>query len=629
MSCTIPHDVWYERIQASRRRRELYESTWAAYARLHTNAYIAIKDANDQADVVLPSGDQVKLGLVYSNIEQTMALLDVPEFGIRASALDYTQELGEEETHREAVVEQGLYNSLSRSGLIKGSEESDFIKRDGVMIGHGINYTYWRTEEREVELEPAMVATMDPATGMLVPVIDPATGEPELETRTEKQVWWESAQDEHISVLEFLFDAAAKRIDKSDWHGYERPVTLAELRRDTRLNIPEGLKGVTVRRRDLYGVDGRDEEVIEDAVIVIKIWDRANKELITFIEHQADPRIDTGAAKGKKKKKDPGPLNLTLARVDRWPVQFSHPDDSPFTVFVPVPANDHPFGISQIEHIRTPAVEADKLRTRAANLTRQVKIVLLYQKGRIDQDQLTAAMRSPEASAVGVDAQDGEDWQKLFKEIQPAKIPREIYEQITQAKDDVRNVSGVSEMPFGGAETATESENQMQVGGARPKRKRRRYMSFLTEVAKRHKDFLRAFAPEGETLPIQTWDGRPLNLVYGREAFDGVFEIEVLPAGGALAVSPVKQKMMVELSDRIVGKINPMVDIIFLRQTLTQLDVRDVNAIIRAARMPPAGLGAPGAPGAGTPPGINMNDNSNGQAIRAAINAPNEGRIGR
>lgn len=626
MSCTISHAEWLDRIKDSRTRRELYESNWAEYARLHTNAYLAHAQANDQEDVVLPNGDQVKIGLVHSNIEQTMALLEVPEIGVRATALDYTAELGEEDTHREAVVEQGLYNSLARSGLLKGAEDVDHIKRDAVIIGHGINYTWWRIEEEEVEDEPAVVM-VEAEDGSFVPVLDEATGAPQIEQRMTTQVWYEAVEDSHISPLEFLFDATARRMDKSPWHGYERPMPLTEARKRYP-EIPADVKGIKVSRRDIYGKEGVTENEIEDAVVVIKLWDRENKELITFIEHQTPPTI--GAQKKKKgKRAEDDRIGLTLVEFKKWPVRFSHPDDSPFTFFIPIPANDTPFGISQIEHIRTPALEADKLRTRVANLTRQMKIVLLYQKGRIGKTQLETALRAPEASAIAVDVQENETWGDLFKEIQPSKIPPEIYKQIVQAKEDVRNVSGISEVPFGGSETATESDNQMQIGGARPKRKKRLYMSFLTEVAKRHRDFLRTFGPEGETIPIVTLDGVAVNLQYGRAAFDGLFEIEVLPGGGAMAASPVKQKMMVELSDRIVGKINPMVDLIFLRQTLTQLDVRDINAIMRAARMPPPGMAPPGLPGGGSQPAINLNDQTNAQTIRAGINAPNEGRIGK
>lgn len=620
---TVSPDIWHERIKAARTRRERYESTWAVYARLHTNAYLATQSKNDYPDVALPNGDQVKLGLVHSNIEQTLALLELRDIGVRATAEDFTHELTELDSHRESVVETALVQSLKRSGIVKGVDESDFIKRDGVIIGHGINYTYWRVVEREVELEPVPVMH-EGEDGSFTPVLDEESGETMTEQRKERQVVYEAVGDEHVSPLEFLFDAQARAIAKSPWHGWERVVKLDALKEDPRFTIPDGIEPAAIPYRDLYGNEQDFGARLEpDSVKLITLWDKANAELIHFIEHVGGTNVTP--AKKSRKGTTSTSLNLIEIRCDEWPVTFDHPDDSPFSFFIPIPANDHPFGVSQIEHIRNPSLEADKLRTRVANLTRQLKILLLFQKGRIDQDQLTAALRAPEAAAVGVDMQEGESWEKLFKEIQPSKIPPEIYAQIAQAKDDIRNVSGISETPFGGAETATESENQMVIGGARPKRKRALYMSFMSEVAKRHLAFLREFAPSGQTIPIVSWDGRPMTLSYGREAFVGKFDVEVLPGGDAMTASPVRQKMMVELADRVVGKINPTVDRIFLRQMLTMFDVRDLNAIMRAAALPPApppGVPPPGA--AGSAPAINLNDIGNGQAIRAAVNAPNE-----
>lgn len=620
MTCTVSHEVWHERIKAARARREKYETLWSQYARLYANSYRAIQDKNEDRNVSLPNGDQVKVGMVYRNIEQTMALLEVPEIGVRATAEDFTYELGAEDSHREAVVETALVRSLNRSGLINGDEECDYIKRDGIIIGHGINYTYWRVVEEEVPLPPIPVLT-EADDGTFVPLYDELAQQPVYERGTEKRITFEAVQDEHVSPIEFLFDAAARKIRKSSWHGWERAVKLEDLRKNPRYTIPDDIQPMVIQAKDIYGEEEPDESTEADSVKIITIWDKTNRELITFIEHNPPARVSSG----KRTRRRGRELELVEIGMEKWPVQFAHPDDSPFSFFIPSPCNDHPFGISQIEHIKNQAVEVDKLRSRAANLTRQLKVVLLYQKGKIDHDQLTQALRSPEAVPVGVSLQDGDDWQKLFKEVQPAKLPREIYDQITQAEEDVRKTTGISETPFGGAETATESENQMAVGGARPKRKRRLYLSFLTETAKRHLDYLREFAPEGQTIVVPAPDGTPLTLPFGRAALQGQFNVSVLPGGEAMTASPVKQKTMIELNAQIKGQFGPVFDRIFLRQMLTMFDVRDQNALMRAAQMGMQMPGMMGVPGQQRPE-LNLNDISNGQAIRAAVNAPNEGR---
>lgn len=627
--------LWQERIADARTRRERFLPIWEMYARMHTNAYRAVRDKNDDALVIFPTGDQVKAGLIFRNIEQTLALLEVPEIGVRVTATDFARALGAEDTHRESVVEQALWRSMMRSGLIKEDEEVDYIKRDGTIIGHGINYTCWRIVEEEVEVPAIPVFEVD-ATGVFVPVLDDS-GAPVFETVKQRRVVWEGCQDERISPLEFLCDPGARRLYKASWHGFERPVKLAELRKDPRYRIPDDVVGTSFAIRDIYGNEGQEEEVITDAVMVIVIWDKETKTLLTFLETSPPGGVVTRARQVGNSIKDRTRANqlITIGAM-KWPVEFSHPDYSPFTFYIPIPAQDHPFGISQIEHARNQAVEADKLRTRQANITRQIKRIPWYKKGRVDPQQIEEAYRSPDVKPVGLDIQDGEKPEQLFGELPVPTVDPDIYKQYVIAEQGVDKTTGISDVPGGGADTATEAEHIFEIGNARARRKKRKYLSFLTAVACRHLDYLRQFSPEGETIIVPDVDGRPLTLAYGREAFEGDFQIEVVAGGGAMALSPVKQKLMVEAAGLLFGKFGPFFDRIFLRQLLTMFDFRDINELMRAAmlgmgaQVPPAMLVPPGAGARGSPPGgvpreqFSVDDYSTPQAIRAGINALNE-----
>ena len=187
---------WERRLDDARQRRQRYESLWAQYARLHTNAYRAVKELNDDANVHLPNGDQIKAGLVFSNIEQTMAQLEIPEIGVRATAFDYTRELGAADTHRESVVEQALYWSLLNSGLIKDAEEADFVKLDGTLVGHAVNFTHWRLEEEEIETDRIPVLE-EGDDGTFAPRL--TDGIEAFEPVMATQTVWEGCQDEHLS----------------------------------------------------------------------------------------------------------------------------------------------------------------------------------------------------------------------------------------------------------------------------------------------------------------------------------------------------------------------------------------------------------------------------------------------
>lgn len=630
MKPTVDIDTWRERIDRARRRREQYETIWSQYARLHTNTYRAIADKNDDANVTLPSGDQVKASLVFRNIEQTLGLLEIPEVGIEATAKDIAREMDRQDTHREAVVEVSLQHSLNQSGLLQGDEEVDFIKRDGIIIGHAINYSWWRQVEREIENSfPVFTETED---GVFIPVLDEETGLPLFETVAEDEVIYEAVEDMRVSPLEFLFDSEAKVMSASPWHGMEKIIKLAKLKEDPRYKLPKDLQPSAYKVKNLYGDETADDLVASESVRLIVIWDRDNYELISLVEHCPQPK--PAAGKGKKNKQvkrtDTLPKELVPVRVEKWPVMFSHPDDSPFTFFVPIPANDHPFGISQIEHIRNNAVEADKLRTRQANLTRQIKRIIGYKKGRLDEEQLRQALQGPDAGLVGLDIQDGEKWENLIYELPIPTIAPEIFQQSVAAEDNVYKTTGTPEMPFKPAPTATGTDSQMAIGGARPDRKRRKYLAFLTEVARRHLDFLREFAPSGRSVRVFGADGQPLVFEYGREAFAGEFEVKVQPGGESMYMSPAEQKFTLEVGNLFMGRFSPEFDKIFARQVLTKLKFRDINALLGAIPAD-AGFQQAGYPGAVVDgrqqEDIALGDLSNAQALRAAINAPNEGSV--
>lgn len=602
---------WLSRINRARERREQFESLWALYARLHTSAYKAARDKNEDASVDLPNGDQVKVHLIHRNIEQTLAVLDMPEIGVRATATDYTHDLGAGDTHREAVVEQGVYQSLMQSGMFRGREEIDYLTRDAICCGHAVNFTYWRqvTAPVTVAAPPLLV---DDGAGY-----QPGGEAGELSLDV---VRWEGCTDSWVPATEFLFDASARRIADSPWHGFERIVDLAMLRRDARYTIPDDVVGQTYQISDLYQ-ETADASEIHDAVKMYVIWDRNDYTLHTFLDQ---PLRERSGLKGRNRKKSNAARdNRSLLHIahEPWPLTFAHPDDSPFTWFIPMPAQYHPFGISQVEHARIVALEADKLRTRQANQVRQMKRIIWYRKGRMDQDELEKAIQSPDMVPVGLDLMESEKPEQLFGELPLPTSSAELGKHYAIAEDDVRKTSGISEVPWGGAETATESENIMAVGGARVNRKRQRKMLFLSEVASRHKDYMREFAPSGRTIVIPDADGLPLTLPYGREAFEGEFLMSVLPGGGAMTLSPVKQKLLLEASNLMMGRFGPAFDRVYLRQMMTMFDFRDINSLMRAM----GEGGAPGLPGAGVPAaGEALANVSNPQAIRAAINAPYE-----
>ena len=618
--------VWQKRIKSAQARREKYKTKWNQYAVLHAKAYSVAAGLNDDEGIVLPSGDMVALSLVHRNIEQTMAVLETPEIGIRVKCLDTVQrEEGFSDLHQESIIEQGLVNSSRQSGLLTGVECADQAKRDGVLFGHGIIYSSWRIEHSERETGQAMKLEQD-GQGEYKPVLDEESGEPMMEALTEQVMCFEGVQDEHVPVLEFLFESTAKTIAGARWHGREQVVLLNDLKVDDNYDIPDDVKPSAYRQQDIYGVDAEPEEIAdEEWVKLITVWDKPSKMLLSFLD-----------APGRDESRKAGECPLLLIRSVHWPVTFSHPDDSPFTAFVPIPANDLPFGVSQIEHIRNSSVEGDKVRTRQANIARQQKRIGVYDLNYIDENKWDAMIQSPDMSFVGVHLQDGIKLSDVLSELPIPSINADLYQQAALAEKTVRDTSGISDIPMGGAQTATETEAMTAVGNARANRKQRILLDWFASILSRHKDFIAEFGPSGQVATVPDEMGLPIKIPYGREAFQGRFDVKVLPSGGAFGLSPVQQKTMLEFSGSLQGKFGPAFDRAWLSVMLKIFDVPDAARLVATIpivpavppvqqQSPPIGqptLAAPHLPGQQA--AFNPNNYTPQQAVREGVNAPME-----
>ena len=208
---SVPVAAWKKRIGAARQRRDQHRNDWAVYATLHARVYRELRAGNDDALVDLPNGDRVTVAVVHRNVEQTRAILDIPEIGVRAEAQDSTRELTSVDTHLEAVVEAACYDSMMRSGLLREEGVVDMVVLDAILVGHGVSYSYWRELQEEVELEPVRVLR-ETGDGQYQDVLDEETGEALFERAREARTVWQGVADEHVPVLEFLFDSTAASI---------------------------------------------------------------------------------------------------------------------------------------------------------------------------------------------------------------------------------------------------------------------------------------------------------------------------------------------------------------------------------------------------------------------------------
>ena len=630
----VTDDTWRKRIDAARERREPYEQVWQFYCKLHFNSEQLVLSGREDAShmVDLPSGDRVRLGLVFRNIEQTMGYLEMDDIGVTARATSYTRPLDNIDTNNESVVEQALYDSMKGSGLVSGAERIDRMKLDALLVGHGVSYSGWKLVEEEVEM--GRIPVLVEKEGVLEPKIS-QQGDPVFKPQMETVPVWEGVVDERISPLDFLISSTANSMDESHWLGFERIVRLSELKEDPRYSgLPKDLEGGTYQIKTLQGErgPGSSDYYMEDSVRLVIVWDRDSREILTFLESNGrkngkDSSDKSSDIRGDKKDKQ----SFYRLKQLPFPVTFDNPEDSPFSTYIPIPSNDHPFGISQVEHTHNPALASDMMHTRFANLSREQKRAWLYDKNKVDPQQVEDLLDGKKSlGSLGMDVQDGEDLSRLFKDMQTVNIPDNLLNAATLNEDIVRKNSGVAETPFGGTETATESENQMMIGQARVNRKRNRLFSFMERIAQIHLAYLRTFAPDGSSIRVTLADGTDTILNYGKEAFSGRFNIKIEPGGGPTAISPVRQKMLLEAVGMISGTMGPKATLLLYREVLTQMDLRNVNGILQAAReflMPPPSPAAPpgGMPGAAPAPGMppalpNPNQMTNANQLANAVN---------
>jgi hypothetical protein len=451
--------------------------------------------------------------------------------------------------------------------------------------------------------------------------------------RTElESVIGEGVRDIYISPLEFLFDPLAPSIALSDWHGCERLVSLSDLRSDDNYQIPEWVKGERRSRRTVYGEEAEQEHMAaDDMVLLITVYHKPTRTLTRFIE-TAGPQLaifrdPVDSARSANR--------LVPVQEQVFPLSFAGRDDSPFRAFVPVPAQDDPYGISQLLHARRSALEADKLETRRCNLTRQIKLVWAYDKTQgLDDDQIKQALAQRDFSVVGLDNPFGKPLTEMFQALPLPRIAPELYAGISDARSNVSQVTGMSDVPYGGAETATESENMMSIGSARKNRKVRLLLKYLSDVAATHRAYLAAWSPPGQTAEVLGGDGLPFIQQFGREAFAGDWRIDVFPGGASGSVSPVARKADLEMAGMLAPYLTPPAQLVLMRQMLTRAGWSSVDTLLRAQQMGMGMLPFGQQPMGGQPQGMdgraradafNVADQSGPQRLRAGINQLYEG----
>lgn len=628
----VPMDDWRARFDGARTEREKFVDSWARNARLYAMAR-AIGPRSETwlngSDDLLGRRDRIALGLVHRNAEQTMAVLDMPEVGLSATMVEFYRETSESDEAAENLVSAAVGQSLRDSGLLSGPKVADMVKQVALICGHGVSFTHWRKVTRELDagLGPVFEVTGRDADGaeILEPKLD-EDGQPLIEPMSLTEVVREQCADVFVSPLDFLFDTQAPSIYLSGWHAFEQVVRLKDLRADGRFVLPADLEERTHRRVNLFNETPGPEVTTTKGVAVLTAFDKATRQMCVFLEADRSQADDRPAVEPLSRER--APLHCIMAET--FPVDLASPDDSPFSVFVPMPLVDFPWGIPQIGTIRVSAEMADKLESRLATQTLdQKRIFVTDANSGVTDEAIRDAMRAPDFAVVAIQNGMGQDLNKLLTELPMQRVSEETFGGINRSKADVAATSGVADMPYGGAGTATESENMMAVGGARVQRKRTLYLQYLEHAAAVHLAYLAAFAPDGQRIMVQgLWGAVPMR--YGREAFAaGRFSLRAVPSGSAAADTPVQQKAKVDFAGMVAPFAGPATKLVLLETLATSLGLHDQARLRRAAIQDMQGTMAPPMGPGGVDGQLRERTAApsaamSGQVMRAGINALNE-----
>lgn len=630
----VPVAQWRKRFDGCRSAREQLEESWALNARLWAMSQAAGPRSTlslDGSEDLLGRRDRISLGMVHRNCEQTMALLDMPEVSISATLVEFGREIDTSDEAAENLVAAAIGQSLRDSGMLGGMRVADLVKQAALICGHGVTYTHWRQVTREVDLGTLSVfevsgLTMDGSED-LQPALDDA-GNPRVEPLVMTETVREQCQDVFVSPLDFLFDSQAPSIAASGWHAFEQVVRLKDLEADSRFVLPPGCEERLHERENLFDERPGTEEVTTRGVAIVTAYDKATRQLVVFLDESVGARLPDSVVDAEAR----AGTNLVCILAETFPVDLADPDASPFSAFVPIPLIDFPWGISQIGTIRSVAETAEKLESRQSTQTlSQKRIFVSDANSGVTDEEIRTAMSAPDFAVVQIQNGLMAPLDKLLTELPMPRPTAETYSGIERAKGDMAATSGVSDVPYGGAGTATESENMMQIGGARVTRKRGLFLAFLEQVADLHLAFLAAFAPPAQTLMVPGTFG-PEPMRFGREAFSvGRFRLRVAPGGSAAADTPVQQKAKVDFAGMVAPLAGPALKLELLSMMATSLGIHDQARLRRAAVQdlmgaPPA---LPEAGSSGVDGRIRGETSSPevmaaGQVMRAGVNRLNE-----
>lgn len=203
--------------------------------------------------------------------------------------------------------------------------------------------------------------------------------------------------------------------------------------------------GIDWMNDDGYTKDQRDDAMrngLGRMCLEQHVWNRADGIYAVYVDGIQDP-----------------------VRWGEWPFDVDGVDGFPIKLYIPLPADNDPYGVSPMSYLVAAQQEKNTVRSKMSEMVKKWRNITLYDKNDTDPRNVDAIATAPEGSLVGVDG---------IRNFLPMPAVMDSLQYLLQYEqriaDDIRIQSNVSDYQLAGtgdANFATDSALQAQAASAR------------------------------------------------------------------------------------------------------------------------------------------------------------------
>jgi hypothetical protein len=578
---------WEERLFLSRQMLKRMEGRWDDAIRRYSNRHLPQTVAGD--------GPNVSVNVLLSNVRAKLPFLfyQDPELLVRPKRPNAPQD--------QAALVKGI--SLY---YLKQQKARDKINRailDGLLQSRGIIKTGYST--RTVRSAPQPKKGGDPKEPFFGKRKRgrPRKDSSSLDQMPPLRIMHEGPTLTHVSPRRFLThpDAKFPIDDHARWvcHMSVKPLELVRIderfdekfRKEvkaterTKEHTPGTQAGMTNLHQ--FGADEQSRDPMSQFVVLYEVWEKTRREVLVFAE---------------------GNFNLGAARVRDWP--FTGMPGYPFSMYVPLEVPETFEAMTELDPIINQVEEMDHFRTMQARHLARFKRFYEVTAEAMDHDELDKLRVREDGDYVISNREDG--GRSIFP-VEDAPIPIDGFRFVGDIKNDISEVSGVSELRKQGqgtSRTATEASIVDQVQQSRGVFDRQVVDDFVLDMIEKKHKICQQWLPTDLAIEIIGPLGADWVSPVEPRMIEGDFDFQIIPGSTQPPNNALLRAEAIQLIQLVAG-IPHFVNSIEWREVLRMIletfpELLRNGRLEKILRAPEATSGAPvpaGGPGLPGPAG--------------------------